>query len=128
MSVIVLLPLLGAPVWALLQLGTRIDPWIVGSLPLALSIFCYAAIHRDKQQARAGAWRTPEAALHLGELCGGWPGSFLAQWRYRHKVAKVHYQFTFWAIVLLHQFLAVDFLRGWQGSSRALAWVAGLLR
>jgi uncharacterized membrane protein YsdA (DUF1294 family) len=64
----------------------------------------------DKQLARARAWRLPEAALHLFELLGGWPGAFIAQRRLRHKSAKAAFKFTFWLIVLLYQFVAVDLL------------------
>jgi hypothetical protein len=51
--------------------------------------------------------------LHLLELLGGWPGAFLAQRRLRHKSSKGSYLFVFVLIVGLHQFLAIDALRGW---------------
>ncbi len=48
------------------------------------------------------------------ELIGGWPGAFLAQRVFRHKISKRSYQVEFWIIVLLHQFLALDSLFGWR--------------
>ena len=45
----------------------------------------------DKRAARRGLRRTPEATLHFWEICGGWPGAFLAQHWLRHKNAKVNY-------------------------------------
>lgn len=64
-----------------------------------LTIWVYS---KDKGAARAGAWRTSEAKLHLLELLDGWPGAFLAQRFYRHKNQKLSYQMTFWLIVILH--------------------------
>jgi uncharacterized membrane protein YsdA (DUF1294 family) len=81
---------------------------------VALSALTYFASARDKRKAQRGQWRTPESTLHLLELCGGWPGSFLAQHRFRHKLRKVSYQFTFWLIVAAHEAVAYDFLQGWR--------------
>lgn len=79
----------------------------------AASLFAFLACRRDKRSARAETWRTPEGTLHLLELLGGWPGSFLAQRRFRHKTVKASYQAAFWLIVGLHQLVAIDALRGW---------------
>jgi uncharacterized membrane protein YsdA (DUF1294 family) len=120
--------LLVAPVWALSQLASILDPWILGGLPMAVSLFCYVAQHRDKRRAEVGAWRIPEAWLHLGELLGGWPGSLIGQWQFRHKIAKGSYQMIFWLIVAVHQFLAIDLLRGWPWTRQVLAWGQSQLR
>lgn len=128
MPAVTLFLLLVAPIWALSRLASSIDPWILAGLPLSISVFCYAAIRSDKARAKAGQWRTPEAALHLGELLGGWPGSFIAQWQHRHKTAKASYQAVFWLVVLVHQLVAIDYIAQGRWSRLALAWFADLLR
>jgi uncharacterized membrane protein YsdA (DUF1294 family) len=67
-----------------------------------ISAITFILYVRDKRAARLGARRTPEATLHLWELCGGWPGAFVAQRCIRHKNAKLSYQVVYWAIVALH--------------------------
>lgn len=88
--------------------------WLLLALPLAVSAFAFFAYRSDKRRAEAGAWRVPEATLHLLSLLGGWPGALLAQRAYRHKTAKLSFQVVFWGIVLLHQYLAVDSLLDWR--------------
>lgn len=109
-----LVVLLVAPVIALSRLAPAIDWRILAGVPVAVSFFTWLAYWSDKRRAEAGEWRIPEATLHLGELLGGWPGAFLAQRQFRHKTAKVSYQIVFWLTVLVHQFVAVDFLLGWK--------------
>lgn len=89
-----------------------------------MSVFCFIACYRDKRKAIDRQWRTPEATLHLLELLGGWPGGLMAQLALRHKIKKVSYQVTFWAIGLLHGLLWADGLLGHQISDAAL----GLMR
>ena len=81
-----------------------------------LSWITYAAYASDKRKARKEAWRTPETYLHLLELAGGWPGAWVAQRRLRHKCSKTSYQFEFWMIICLHQFVAFDSLQQWNYS------------
>ena len=64
-----------------------------------LSIGMYAS---DKAKAKRGSWRTPESALHLVDLLGGWPGGLFAQRFFRHKNAKLSFQLVFWICVLGH--------------------------
>jgi uncharacterized membrane protein YsdA (DUF1294 family) len=109
-----LLVLLAMPAVALSRLEPRIGWSLLAGVPLAVSLFTWLAYWADKRRAETGKWRIPEATLHVGELLGGWPGAFLAQRQFRHKTAKVSYQIAFWLIVLLHQFLALDFLLGWK--------------
>lgn len=75
-----------------------------------LSAFTFGMYAHDKRLARAREWRLPEAALHLFELLGGWPGAFIAQRHLRHKSAKTSFKAIFWLIVLLYQVVAVDLL------------------
>jgi uncharacterized membrane protein YsdA (DUF1294 family)/cold shock CspA family protein len=114
---LVLVGLLALPGLAAQRLP--LHPVLFWGYALVLTLFTYAMYAHDKQLARARAWRLPEAALHLFELLGGWPGGFIAQRRLRHKSAKTSFKFTFWLIVLLHQFVALDLLVDWQLSRTA---------
>ena len=69
---------------------------------LAVSVVSFLAYARDKSAAKRGAWRTPEATLHLLDLLGGWPGGFAAQRLLRHKNAKLSFQVVYWLTVVLH--------------------------
>jgi uncharacterized membrane protein YsdA (DUF1294 family) len=124
----VLLVLLVGPIYALSQLSTALD-WRALMAGLALlSAATFFVYRSDKRRAETGAWRIPETTLHLMALLGGWPGAFLAQRRFRHKTSKTSFQIAFWAIVLVHQFLAAVpdrqiFLRlgkpHWRGAARS---------
>lgn len=102
-----------------------LHPALFWSYAIVLSAFTYGMYAHDKRLARAGAWRLPEAALHLFELLGGWPGAFIAQRHIRHKCAKTSFQFTFWLIVLLYQFVALDLFVDWQLSRAAWERLSG---
>jgi len=112
--------LLILPAYALSRLTDRVDWRLLAALPVAVSLFTYLAYRSDKRCAEAGEWRIPESTLHFSELIGGWPGAFLAQRMFRHKISKASYQFTFWFIILAHQFVALDFLLGWRIASSVL--------
>lgn len=110
---LVLALLLTVPVaacWQLLDQRTFLGvvAWCVGA-----SALTYFAYYIDKYSARAHVWRAKETQLHFMELVGGWPGAFLAQYRFRHKVRKPGFQFWFFLIVGLYQFVAVEAYRGW---------------
>ena len=113
MPLLVVTALLLLPALALFRLGDQFEPWLVAILVIVPSLVGFILIAQDKNRARRGLWRTPESTLHAIELLGGWPGSYLAQQRFRHKTAKRSYRFTFWTIVVLHQVVAIDALRGW---------------
>jgi uncharacterized membrane protein YsdA (DUF1294 family) len=106
--------LLVIPAWALSRLAPRIDWRVLLGAPVALSTFTFLAYRSDKRRAEAGEWRISESTLHLAGLIGGWPGAFLAQRKFRHKISKTSYQFAFWAVVLLHEFVAIDSLVDWK--------------
>jgi uncharacterized membrane protein YsdA (DUF1294 family)/cold shock CspA family protein len=116
-TVVVLLGLLVLPAIAVVRSGVDWR-WAAGYAVL-ISVMSYASHTLDKRRARAKEWRVSESALHLPELLGGWPGSFLAQRRLRHKVSKAGYQILFWFIVLAWQFAAFDSMQEWK-YSRAL--------
>lgn len=120
-TVIILGVLLAVPGYALSQLAAYFDWRLLVCAPLAMSIFAFFAYRSDKRRAEAGEWRIPEATLHLIELLGGWPGAFLAQRAFRHKTAKLSFQFVFWIVVLAHQFIAVDSLLNWRLTRTAIS-------
>jgi len=113
--------LLVPPGYALSRLAGRIDWRILGGAPVAMSALTYFLYRSDKLRATAAEWRIPESTLHFCEMLGGWPGAFLAQRKFRHKISKISYQFIFWAIVSLHQFVALDFLIDWKLTNALLA-------
>jgi uncharacterized membrane protein YsdA (DUF1294 family) len=118
---VVLLALLIIPFCALCKLSGFLDWRGVAGYACVISLGMWFLYRKDKQQAEAGGWRTPEVTLHAIEVFGGWPAAFLAQRWYRHKIAKRIYQINFWAIVVLHQFVAFDYLQDWRFSQAALA-------
>ena len=120
---VVLAFLLLLPVYALIRLATWIDWKLLLAAPLAVSVFTFFMYRSDKQSAVDGEWRIPEAMLHFAELVGGWPGAFLAQRIVRHKISKMSYQVVFWAIVLIHQFVALDSVIGWRFTHWALRFM-----
>lgn len=110
---LVVLPLLAAPGYALWQAGGRTNWQLVYGCAAGMSLIAYLMYWFDKLRARHGQWRLAESTLHLVALLGGWPGAFLAQRHFRHKTSKLRFGLIFWLIVTLHQFVAVDYLRGW---------------
>jgi uncharacterized membrane protein YsdA (DUF1294 family) len=109
-----LLLLLLIPLWALSRLAGWIDWRLLAAPPIAVSLLTFLAYRSDKHRAEKGEWRIPESTLHTAELLGGWPGAFVAQRAFRHKISKPSYQITYWVIVLFHQYVALDSLIGWK--------------
>ncbi len=118
-----LLMLLVLPAIALYRASTIIAPWLIVIGVAGISIMAWVAMSFDKKRAVTGQWRTPESTLHLLELLGGWPASFVAQRIFRHKIVKAPYQFSFWCIVVLHQAVAADFLLGWRLLDLLRGWL-----
>lgn len=107
LGLLLVLPALSIP--ALVKL---ISPmWILYVVTITSAI---NAMHlwADKRFSMSNKSRIPEATLHLFELMGGWPGSFVAQRMLRHKISKKSYQLVFWAIVLVYQLFALDLIFG----------------
>ena len=73
----------------------------------AASPVTYVFYALDKNAARKGAWRIPEAQLHLLALIGGWPGAVFAQQSLRHKSKKPSFRFVFRLTVILNAAVAV---------------------
>jgi uncharacterized membrane protein YsdA (DUF1294 family)/cold shock CspA family protein len=117
-AILFLLLLVGPPICAIVALSGVVPPVYPAVYWLAVSISTYAVYAWDKRRARGKGKRGPERLLHLLEVLGGWPGAFIAQRRLRHKCSKVSYQITFWLIVAFHQYVAIDYLRGWSMTGR----------
>jgi len=94
----------------------------VGGLVVVLSLLTFWLDGIDKKKAPTGEWRAMENTLHLLELGGGWPGAFVAQRLLPRKSAKASFQFTYWLVVLLHQYIAVDRLLEWRIWNSAMEW------
>jgi len=88
--------LLGYGVWT-----ARLPPIALGVL-LVLNLLTFFIYGFDKNAAETGRWRTAENTLHLLSLIGGWPGAWLAQRLFRHKMRKASFMAGYWATVLAH--------------------------
>lgn len=64
----------------------------------------FAAFARDKQRAKSGLWRTPEATLLLFGLIGGL-GAWMGQHLLRHKTRKEPFRTQFGLVVVIHLIL-----------------------
>lgn len=120
-TVAALVALLTLPALAAHTLGLNLL-W-TGAFVVAMSAISYRFYKHDKQLARDAEWRTPEAQLQALDILGGWPGGFLAQRRLRHKCAKGIYQFMFWFVVGVWQYLALEVLLGWRITRFLFAWL-----
>ena len=100
-TVLVLGVLVAILIWAATAFHWIELPWWF-LLYGAESLLAAIAIGADKRAAGRGKRRMSELGLHLLELLGGFPGSFLAQRLFRHKTYKPSYRVVFWLIVLLH--------------------------
>ena len=65
-----------------------------------LSVVAFFMYGEDKTAAQQGRWRTPESALHMLALAGGWPGALIAQRFFRHKTTKQPFHTIFWITVM----------------------------
>jgi uncharacterized membrane protein YsdA (DUF1294 family)/cold shock CspA family protein len=109
---VVLGALLVLPFLAIPKLTAWLSPWWIGLCAVVTSALAVLNLWLDKRYAIGARYRVPEATLHLLELTGGWPGSFLAQRFFRHKISKRSYQVFFWLIVLAYELFALDLILG----------------
>ena len=122
-SFLVLAGLLATPAYSLWQFFPIKDVQFAGGWVLVLSILTFWLYWIDKKRARKGEWRVTENALQLMAFLGGWPGAFVAQKILRHKSSKASFQFTFWLIILLYQYIAIDALLDWRIAKTVSDWV-----
>lgn len=88
---------------------------------VVLSVLTFALYGADKAAARRGARRTPEFALHLIALAGGWPGALAGQRVFRHKTQKQPFRAILWCTIVGNCALAVWILAGLPGVAALVA-------
>ena len=125
-AVFTLALLLLLPVQAAFRLADILPYYLVPGVMVIFSFWVYRTLAYDKKRAQTDQWRVPESTLHFLELLGGWPGSFVAQRRFRHKISKLSYQFTFWIIVIGYQVVVFDYLNDWKYSEPIVACISKL--
>ncbi|WP_182035374.1 cold shock and DUF1294 domain-containing protein [Vibrio diabolicus] len=69
---------------------------------ILMSIVTYVMYAIDKNAAQNGKWRTPENALHLLSLLGGWMGALCAQNQLRHKSKKQPFKSILWLTIFVN--------------------------
>ena len=123
-AVLTLALLLIIPVQAAIRVAEILPFYVVPTVMCIFSLWVYQTLAYDKKRAQTDQWRVPESRLLLLELLGGWPGSFVAQRRFRHKISKSSYQVTFWLIVIVYQFTAFDYLNDWRYSGQISSYIS----
>lgn len=101
---------------AFTELPPIVLAWYVG-----ISIVAFVMYAWDKNSAQRGAWRTPESALHLASLLGGWPGALVAQQVLRHKSSKKEFRVIFWITVVVNVVIFLSLF-----SELGMQWVLSL--
>jgi uncharacterized membrane protein YsdA (DUF1294 family) len=86
-------------------------------LPFALSLFYFVlsaitffTYGLDKFLAVKEKTRISEKTLHLFALIGGWPGAYVGQQVFRHKISKQKFRHIFWLTMIVNVFVLVVFL------------------
>jgi len=74
----------------------------VASTMSIMSVLSWTATWHDKRRAERGGQRVAERTMHVLELLGGWPGSFLARRRFRHKTRKTSFRVLSWLCTVTH--------------------------
>jgi len=87
-------------VFALTFLGHY--PWKLLAAWVVINGITFLLYAVDKNAAKQGRWRTPEARLHLFALAGGWPAAAFAQQKFRHKTTKDSFRAVFWLTVIVN--------------------------
>lgn len=116
------------PGYAILCLSKEIEAKYIFGYLLTVSCITVLFYRSDKKKAQRDEWRTPESTLHLLELVGGWHAAFFSQRKFRHKISKNEYLFTFWLIALVHNYLAFDYTKDWQYSKAAIEFIKPFMK
>ncbi len=82
---------------------------IVLAFIFIMSVVGFISMAADKQKAKKGKWRTPEATLFIIALLGGALGSVIGMQVFRHKT-KHWYFALFMPLILVAQIALVAFL------------------
>ena len=82
---------------------------IVLAFVFIMSVVGFISMGADKQKAKKGKWRTPEATLFIIALLGGALGSVIGMQVFRHKT-KHWYFALFMPLILVAQIALVAFL------------------
>lgn len=72
----------------------------------SLSVVTFAAYGYDKRQAAAGGWRTPELALHVLALAGGFLGGWAGRAYFRHKTRHSSFTIVLTISTVIYAFVA----------------------
>ena len=113
---------------AIIRITQSIDViYVIGYLAV-VSLITAIAYKSDKRKAELNAWRIPESILHLLEFIGGWVAAFCSQRIFRHKISKEEYQFEFWSIAAIHQYIAFDFMQNWKFSRAIFHFIEPILK
>jgi len=115
------------PIKAIIRITESIDLLYVAGYLAGISLITVFAYKFDKRKAESNSWRIPEAALHLYEFLGGWVAAFFSQRIFRHKISKTEYQFGFWFIAVIHQYMAFDYMQNWKFSRGAFQFIEPIL-
>ena len=115
------------PAFAITKASKAIDPRYIATYLLIISMITVYSYWSDKRKAKDDSWRTPESTLHLLELAGGWIAGFFSQRLFRHKISKKDYQFVFWTIAVIHQYVSFDFMNGWRYTQSAYDFIKSIL-
>jgi uncharacterized membrane protein YsdA (DUF1294 family) len=88
-----------------------IDQWLAVWIG-ATSVWAFLLFGFDKWRAgRTGARRVAESSLLLASALGGWPGGLLGIVLFRHKSAKLSFQFKFAAAFIVWAALVAGILK-----------------
>lgn len=94
----------------LLAVVMGVAPWWVVPWYVVLSVVTFIAYGWDKVSAKGGHWRTQEKSLHTLEMLGGWPGAWLAQVLWRHKLRKESFKAEFQAAAAINVVALIAFV------------------
>ena len=85
-------------------------PESVAGFYFILSIITLTIYGLDKWLALKDKRRISENKLHLLALLGGWPGAYVGQQTFRHKISKKSFRRIFWLTIFVNTFLIIAYL------------------
>lgn len=112
------------PVVALLFAPLPYPFWYSLAYIFTISVITYVITRHTYRRSCASHKLPADTTLHLFELIGGWPGSYVAQKTHSIPKRRLGYRMAFWAIVFLWQALALDSLIDWRVTTRVWSGVS----